>query len=552
MIVEKIKKEIIEVFQKKYSYHQNVEYSNVDGVDLACPLFKISKLKNIKIEEIFDSIKSSLSNLKYIKNISYERGYANIKLDENLFSHDLFKLSLTKKIGQKDPNNKVVVIDFSSPNIAKRFSIGHVRSTVLGNSIKKIYELMGYKVIGVNHLGDWGTQFGKMIYALETYGSMNMLQNDPIKNLNELYVKFHKEEKNNPEILLHAKKIFNELENGNEKYLSIWKEIKKHSLVEFQKYYKLLNVDFDYFTGESFYNNKLNDVVERMKRLNILEKDQDANIVRLNDLPPALISKSDGSSLYITRDIAAAIYRSEEFKADKLLYVVGNEQSLHFKQLQRVLNKMNENIEIVHINFGLVMQNGKKMSTRTGDVQTLDYVLNEAIHMAKYSIEQKNPNLSNKEKVAEKIAMSAIVYNDLKNEKHLNIDFNLANMLKFEGQTGPYLQYTSVRMSSLLQKIDSNLVLEMNTIIDKSVFKLGLHISRIDEIIEKAYSENQPSIISRFAFELAQMFNSWYGNSKIITDNLEKTKSNLSVVYASKKTLDLCLKVLGIEILNEM
>jgi arginyl-tRNA synthetase len=248
-----------------------------------------------------------------------------------------------------------------------------------------------------------------------------------------------------------------------------------------------------------------------------------------------LISKSDGSSLYITRDIAAAIYRSEEFKADKLLYVVGNEQSLHFKQLQRVLNKMNENIEIVHINFGLVMQNGKKMSTRTGDVQTLDYVLNEAIHMAKNSIEQKNPKLSNKEKVAEKIAMSAIVYNDLKNEKHLNIDFNLANMLKFEGQTGPYLQYTSVRMSSLLQKIDSNLVLEMNTIIDKSVFKLGLYISRIDEAIEKAYSENQPSVISRFAFELAQMFNSWYGNSKIITDNLEKTKSNLSVVYASKK-----------------
>ncbi len=552
MIVEKIKKEIIEVFQKKYSYHQNVEYSNVDGVDLACPLFRISKLKNIKIEDIFDSIKSSLSNLKYIKNISYERGYANIKLDENLFSHDLFKLSLTKKIGQKDPNNKVVVIDFSSPNIAKRFSIGHVRSTVLGNSIKKIYELMGYKVIGVNHLGDWGTQFGKMIYALETYGSMNMLQNDPIKNLNKLYVKFHKEESKNPEILSYAKKIFNELENGNEKYLSIWKEIKKHSLVEFQKYYKLFNVDFDYFTGESFYNNKLNDVVERMKRLNMLEKDQDANIVRLNDLPPALISKSDGSSLYITRDIAAAIYRSEEFKADKLLYVVGNEQSLHFKQLQRVLNKMNENIEIVHINFGLVMQNGKKMSTRTGDVQTLDYVLNEAIHMAKNSIEQKNPNLSNKEKVAEKIAMSAIVYNDLKNEKHLNIDFNLANMLKFEGQTGPYLQYTSVRMSSLLQKIDSNLVLEMNTIIDKSVFKLGLHISRIDEAIEKAYSENQPSIISRFAFELAQMFNSWYGNSKIITDNLEKTKSNLSVVYASKKTLDLCLKILGIEILNEM
>lgn len=552
MIVEKIKKEIIEVFQKKYSYHQNVEYSNVEGVDLACPLFRISKLKNIKIEDVFDSIKSSLSNLKYIRNVYYERGYANIKLDENLFSHDLFKLCLTKKIGQKDSNNKVVVIDFSSPNIAKRFSIGHVRSTVLGNSLKKIYELIGYKVIGVNHLGDWGTQFGKMIYALENFGSMKMLQNDPIKNLNELYVKFHKEEKNNPEILLHAKKIFNELENGNEKYLSMWKEIKKHSLVEFQKYYKLLNVDFDYFTGESFYNNKLNDVVERMKQFNILEKDQDAIIVRLNDLPPALISKSDGSSLYITRDIAAAIYRSEEFKADKLLYVVGNEQSLHFKQLQRVLNKMNENIEIVHINFGLVMQNGKKMSTRTGDVQTLDYVLNEAIHMAKNSIEQKNPNLSNKEKVAEKIAMSAIVYNDLKNEKHLNIDFNLANMLKFEGQTGPYLQYTSVRMSSLLQKIDSNLVLEMNTIIDKSVFKIGLHISRIDEAIEKAYSENQPSIISRFAFELAQMFNSWYGNSKIITDNLEKTKSNLSVVYASKKTLDLCLKILGIEILNEM
>jgi len=552
MIVEKIKKEIIEVFQKKYSYHQNVEYSNVEGVDLACPLFRISKLKNIKIEDVFDSIKSSLSNLKYIRNVYYERGYANIKLDENLFSHDLFKLCLTKNIGQKDSNNKVVVIDFSSPNIAKRFSIGHVRSTVLGNSLKKIYELVGYKVIGVNHLGDWGTQFGKMIYALENFGSMKMLQNDPIKNLNELYVKFHKEEKNNPEILLHAKKIFNELENGNEKYLSMWKEIKKHSLVEFQKYYKLLNVDFDYFTGESFYNNKLNDVVERMKQFNILEKDQDAIIVRLNDLPPALISKSDGSSLYITRDIAAAIYRSEEFKADKLLYVVGNEQSLHFKQLQRVLNKMNENIEIVHINFGLVMQNGKKMSTRTGDVQTLDYVLNKAIHMAKNIIEQKNPNLSNKEKAAEKIAMSAIVYNDLKNEKHLNIDFNLANMLKFEGQTGPYLQYTSVRMSSLLQKIDSNLVLEMNTIIDKSVFKLGLHISRIDEAIEKAYSENQPSIISRFAFELAQMFNSWYGNSKIITDNLEKTKSNLSVVYSSKKTLDLCLKILGIEILNEM
>lgn len=556
MILQNIKQQVFESLQSILGVEPVVEYAKKGDAQLACPLFKVAKEKGVSPQDIFAKVRDQVLNIEYIKEVTFERGFLNIYLDKVTFSQDVFSAILSAKdgVGQKQKTQEVIAIDYSSPNIAKRFSVGHIRSTVIGASIKRILVLCGYQVEGINHLGDWGTQFGKMIYAYEHYGNKQMLEKDPIQTLQSLYVQFHEEEEKDPSLTDKARDIFKAMEDGDVSYLALWRWFKELSMEEFNTYYDLLGVTFDHVIGESFYEEFMNKAVEEMEAKGILELDDDAMIIRLDDdMPPALIKKKDGSTLYMTRDVAAAIYRHETFHANTLLYVVGNEQSLHFKQLQKVLEKLERPIKIEHVNFGLVLQDGKKMSTRKGGVTTLAQVFEEAIKLAKEAIEEKNPTLENKDAVAKSIAVSAIIYNDLKHEKHLNVDFNLQNMLKFEGQTGPYIQYTSVRMAALLRQLPTyNEMLDDSYLNNDPVHQIALLLSQFDDAIERAKEEFQPSVIARYAFTLCQSFNSWYGSQKFVTENMNETQTNLSIVQSTRYVLNQSMKLLGLTVLDYM
>ncbi len=556
MILKKIKEDIIQIFEDTFQYTIMIEYPKKGDAHLACPLFRLSKEKDYSLERIYQDVSDKLSSHPLIESTTLERGFLNIFLNMASFNHqtliDMYKNQ--DHIGHAPIKNETIVIDYSSPNIAKRFSVGHIRSTVIGASLRRLFKVLGYNVEGINHLGDWGTQFGKMIYAYLHYGDEDTLKHEPIASLQALYVRFHEEEKLNPALGDEARAIFKALEAGDERYLSLWKTFKDLSLKEFNFFYDILGVDFDHFIGESFYESYMEDAVLEMEQKNILELDEDALIIRLDeDMPPALIKKKDGSTLYMTRDVAAAIYRSEHFHAKKILYVVGNEQALHFKQLQKVLNKMDRDIHIEHVNFGLVLQDGKKMSSRDGSVFTLQRVIEEAIELASKAIEDKNPTLEHKDAVAKSIAIGAIIFNDLKNEKHLNIDFNLEHMLKFEGQTGPYIQYTSVRMAALLRMMDIHTPnIQLDVLKDSTVMQLMILMNQFSEVLERAAKDYQPSIVARYALDIAQAFNGWYGQQKMIDEDVEKTYTRLFIVKMIRTVLNQCMGILGIDVLDYM
>ncbi len=552
MILQTIKKHVENVIFDVFSYSINIEYAKKGDAQLACPLFQLSKEKGVSPVDVFNQLETPLKNIDGVLDVTFEHGFLNIYLNQqHLIYHTIDAIKNKQYISEKK-EKEVIVIDYSSPNIAKRFSVGHIRSTVIGASLRRLFRFLGDDVEGINHLGDWGTQFGKMIYAYLHYGYEGILDEEPIAKLQELYVRFHDEEKLNPSLSDEAREIFLELEKGNPTYLALWEQFKALSLKEFDYYYKLLNVDFDHVIGESFYESYMNDAVKEMEDKNLLVLDDEAMIIPLgDDMPPALIKKKDGSTLYMTRDVAAAIYRHKHFRASTILYVVGNEQALHFKQLQRVLDKMGYHIHIEHVNFGLVLQDGKKMSTRKGGVHTLQALFDEAILLSKQAIEEKNPNLEHKDQVAKSVAVGAIIFNDLKNEKHLNIEFNLSNMLKFEGQTGPYIQYTSVRMAALLRQLDP-VVHEEIDISSEHAMALSMVLNQFEDTLIRSRSSFQPSMIARYALNLSQTFNSWYGQQKLITEDIKKSEMMLSLVYATREILNQSMRLLGIDVLDYM
>ena len=556
MILHLIKQDITHIFDRHFKTSILIEYPKKGDAHLACPLFKLAKELSLTPSDIYERVLNDLQTNDYIERATLEQGFLNIYLDALAFNKKTLSYMYDNQdnIGSESSKSETIVIDYSSPNIAKRFSVGHIRSTVIGASLTRLFKVLGYQVEGINHLGDWGTQFGKMIYAYIHYGDEDTLKHEPIAALQKLYVKFHEEEKLNPSLADEARQIFKELEQGNETYLKLWRQFKDLSLVEFSYFYDMLGVTFDHFIGESFYESYMHDAVIEMEGKNILESDDDALIIRLDDtMPPALIKKKDGSTLYMTRDVAAAIYRSEHFKAKNIIYVVGNEQALHFKQLQAVLHKMKRDINIHHVNFGLVLQDGKKMSSRDGSVTTLQHVIEEAVSLAKQAIEDKNPDLKDKDQVAKSVAMGAIIFNDLKNEKHLNIEFNLANMLKFEGQTGPYIQYTSVRMAALLRTTDTHtLTLDKKTLSNPVILSLMMTLNQLNDVLNRAAKEFQPSIIARYALDIASSFNGWYGSQKMIDNDLEATQTRLVIVKMIRTVLNQCMNILGIDVLDYM
>ena len=518
--------------------------------DLAIPLFNIAKQTQRPITDISHEIEAILKDHPYITKTQFDRGFLNIYFNRGAYAKRVLDTIKDDAYATLKPTGKVVCIDYSSPNIAKSFSVGHLRSTVIGASLYKIYQKRGFKVVGINHLGDWGTQFGKMIVAYDLWGNETDLKENPIEYLQSLYVKFHDQDDDALED--KARAVFKQLEDGDERVLNLWTYFKDESLKEFMKMYDILNVSFDSYHGEAFYNDKMAAVVETLKEKGLTEVDDGALIVRLGDLPPALIQRSDGATLYMTRDLAALLYRYNTYHFDKVLYVVGNEQKLHFTQLKLVSDLMGHHFDITHVNFGLVLIDGKKMSTRGGKTVKLYDVIQEAISLAKQAIEEKNPTLENKEKAAQAIGVGAVIFNDLKNDRNLDIDFNLEEMLSFEGLTGPYLQYSSVRIHSMLKDQVIKDTLDVSLFEDDLYYKLIILLSQFSTTLDRAIQENGPHIVSRYLLNLASAFNQFYGVHKVIVEDETIKNTNLTLIKAVRIVLNEGMRLLGMTYLDEM
>ncbi len=545
---EKIVEEIYNILNKEVEPTDIIVEKPKDRKlgDYSIPCFSLAKKLRKNPNIIAEEISKKLSLKSEVLN-----GYLNVFIDKNSFTKELLeKISIEKENygSNRSGEGKTIVIDYSSPNIAKPFGVGHLRSTVIGESLRRICLMNGYNVVGINHLGDWGTQFGKLIYAYKTWGNEEALNESPLDELKRIYVKFHEEEAKDSSITDEGRKWFKALEDGNEEAVSLWKRFTEVSLKEFNKTYKLLGVDkFDSYAGESFYNDKMDSVVEELEQKHLLEVDDGASIVRLDNMPPALIKRSDGATLYITRDLAALFYRKKTYNFTEALYCVGNEQTLHFNQLNAVVEKMGYDFRATHIGFGMVLQDGKKMSTRHGKSVKLQDVLEEAIELAGKYIEEKNPNLENKKEVAEKVGVGAVIFNDLKNYRTSDIEFNLEEILKFEGNTGPYIQYTYARINSLLKNKEIKEIDYTNLDIDEYIWNIVLDLYNYFDIISRAKKEYDPSIIAKYLIDLAQDFNKFYANHRVGDDSFKlKLCESVGIVVKSG------MRLLDVEVINQM
>lgn len=567
-MIEEIKQQIKECLEKYYKETYNVdaniiveEPKNPAMGDIALPMFTMIKTLKKPVPEITKEASDVISkSFDVIENINPTGPFINIVLNKALISDHIIKDVFEKKEEYGTSTigcGQTVVLDYSSPNIAKSFSVGHLRSTMIGNSLKLILNRCGYKTVSINYLGDWGTQFGKMIVAIEKWGNLDEIKKDPINQLGKLYVKINNEEKDHPELAEESREAFRKIELGEKKYVDMWKWIREESLKESEQIYKLLNVSFDSYNGEAFYNDKMDTVVKELEDKGLLIEDQGAKIVELGDsIPPALIKRSDGGTLYITRDLAAVFWRKKEYNFDKALYVVGGEQKLHFTQLKGVLAKMgHEDLadSITHVNFGLVLKDGKKMSTRKGNVVKLYDILEQAIEASYKQIEEKNPDLENKDEIARKVGVAAVVFNDLKNFRGLDYEFDINQMVRFDGLTGPYLQYTSVRINSILgtNNFDVN-NMDTSLFIKSHYFELVRQIASFKQTIEKAANEYSPNIIAKYLLAIAQSFNKFYALEKINVSDEKVRNTNFALAYAVRTIINEGLALLGIESVEKM
>lgn len=567
-MIEEIKQQIKECLEKYYknSYDLDAniiveEPKNPAMGDIALPMFTMIKALRKPLPEITKEASDVIAkSFDVIDSINPTGPFINIVLNKALISGKIIKnvYDLKEEYGtSKMGDGQTVVLDYSSPNIAKSFSVGHLRSTMIGNSLKLILNRCGYKTVSINYLGDWGTQFGKMIVAIEKWGDLEQIKKDPINELGKLYVRINNEEKDHPELAEESREAFRKIELGEKKYVDMWKWIREESLKESEQIYKLLNVSFDSYNGEAFYNDKMDGVVKELEDKGLLFEDQGAKIVDLGDsIPPALIKRSDGGTLYITRDLAAVFWRKKEYNFDKALYVVGGEQKLHFTQLKGVLEKMGHKDladSITHVNFGLVLKDGKKMSTRKGNVVKLYDILEQAIEASYKQIEEKNPNLENKDEIARKVGVAAVVFNDLKNFRGLDYEFDINQMVRFDGLTGPYLQYTSVRINSILasNSFDVN-NMDTSLFIKAHYFDLVRQIASFKQTIEKAANEYSPNIIAKYLLAIAQSFNKFYALEKINATEEKVRNTNFALAYAVRIIINEGLNLLGIEPVEKM
>ncbi|HHF7053219.1 TPA: arginine--tRNA ligase [Streptococcus mutans] len=527
--------------------------------DLAFPTFSLAKTMRKAPQIIASELVGQINN-SYFEKVEAVGPYINFFLNKSEISAQVLKEVIKKRedyaqaaIGQ----GRNIVIDLSSPNIAKPFSIGHLRSTVIGDALSNIFQKLGYETVKINHLGDWGKQFGLLIVAYKKWGSEEAVRSHPIDELLKLYVRINAETKNHPELDEEAREWFRKLENNDEEALALWQWFRDESLMEFNRLYAELGIDFDSYNGEAFYNDKMEEVVQLLAEKGLLEESKGAQVVNLEKYGiehPALIKKSDGATLYITRDLAAAIYRKRTYDFAKAIYVVGQEQTAHFKQLKAVLAEMGYawSKDIQHVSFGLVTKNGQKLSTRKGNVILLEPTIAEAVKRSLAQIDTKNPDLVNKEAVAHAVGVGAIKFYDLKTDRTNGYDFDLEAMVSFEGETGPYVQYAHARIQSILRKADFQpQAAENYQLNDTESWEIIKLIQDFPNTIVKAADNFEPSLIARFAIHLAQSFNKYYAHTRILDDSPERD-SRLALSYATATVLKEALALLGVEAPNEM
>lgn len=537
----------------------NLEYPpEMHMGDLALPCFKLSRVMRKSPMAIADSLVDSL-DIDVVERCESKSGYLNIFIKKEYLVNNVLKTIVEKKEETGKSNEyagKTVCLDYSAPNIAKPFHIGHLRSTVIGHAIRRLHEFRGYKCVGINHLGDWGTQFGKLIVAYKNWSSKKAVEEKGTEELVRIYVKFHEEAEKDPSLNDLARQWFARLENKDEDAMELWKWFKKISLIDIEKTYKVLDITFDSYAGESFYYDKTQPIVERLKERNLLIESDGAMIVNLEEynMPPCLIVKSDGASLYASRDIAAAIYRKETYDFDKCIYVTATAQDLHFRQWFKVVELMGYEWakNLIHVGFGMVSMGGAKLATREGNIVYLEDLFSEASKRVLDIINEKNPDMEDKEKKAQDIGVGAVVFSDLSNNRIKDIDFSWEEALNFDGSTGPYVQYTYARACSVLRKSElSEKDINMKDIKPEHMtnddeFTLLKTLSLFNEKIDQALRDLEPSCISRYLIDVCMDFNKFY-NAHSILGAEDNKKFRILLTAAVKYVLANGLFIIGLK-----
>ena len=564
------KKEIAEIIAKNLEGLTEDEIKSMIEIpqdqsmgDYAFPCFRLAKTMRKAPNLIAAELAEKLQGEQLFSEVSPVNAYVNmfVSREEMMKSTVSEVLEEKENFGRSDiGGNKKVIVEFSSPNIAKPFHIGHIRSTVIGNSLSKIYDALGYDVFKINHLGDYGTQFGKMICAYRRWGNREDVINSPIKTLLGYYTKFHVEVEEHPELEDEARAIFTKLEQGSKEEVELWQWFREESLKEFQRVYDMLGIEFDSYNGESFYSDKMPRFEKELLDKGLLQESNGAQVVDLEEykLGTALIKKSDGSSLYITRDIAAAVYRKENYDFYKNIYVVATQQKLHFQQLFKIIELMGYDWanQCVHVPFGMVRLEEGTMSTRHGRVVFLEDVLNGAIEKTREIIEEKNPNIENLEEITSQVGIGAVVFNELSNNRIKDYTFKWDQILNFDGETGPYVQYTHARCASLLRKAGEDIVAKAQdpknvdfALLAKSdsAYELTKLIYAFPGVVEQAGEKYEPSIITRHIIDIAQCFNKFYHDEHIIVDDEVEKTSKIALVIATKRVIATGIGLLGMK-----
>lgn len=562
------KKEVVNIIKEYLTEVQENEILSMIEIppnpnmgDYAFPCFKLAKIFRKAPQIIAEEIVNSIETNTYFEKVEQVGGYVNFYIHKSKLVLQTIKEVFDKKesYGSSElGKGKTVIVEFSSPNIAKPFHIGHIRSTVIGNAINRIYKFLGFNTIAINHLGDYGTQFGKLIVAFKRWGNEEEVKQNPIPTLLKLYIQFHEEAEKDPNLEEEGRIWFKKLEDGDEEALELWQWFREVSLEEFNRVYNMLGISFDSLAGESFYSDKMPRVLKMMEDANILEESQGAEIVNLEPygMPPALIRKKDGSTLYITRDITAAIYRKETYDFYKNIYVVASQQNLHFEQWIKIIELMGFDWarDCVHVPFGLVRLEEGTIATRKGRVVFLEDVLKKAVEKTKEIIQEKNPDLENLEQVAEDVGVGAVVFQELSNNRIKDYTFSWDKVLNFEGETGPYVQYTYARANSVIRKanisLDSNI--DASLLTDDVTMEVIKVIQQFPEVVVDAQRKNEPSIITRHIIDIAQAFNRFYHDYPVLVDDEELKKARLAIVYIVKETIKIGLTLIGVKAPKKM
>ena len=562
-IIAKQISKTIEINEKELESYIETPKDSKNG-DYAFPCFRLAKELRKAPPAIANEIKEKIEAVEEIEKIEVAGGYLNFFINKTILAKEVLEeISKTEQYGKSEiGKEKNIVIDYSAPNIAKPFHIGHLRSTVIGGALYNIYKYLGYNVTGVNHLGDYGTQFGKLIEGYKMWGKEYDIEKDPINELTKIYIRINEACKNDEQILENCRNNFKKLEDGDPYCVEIWKQFRKLSLQEFQKVYDLLGSKFDSWNGESFYSDKMPEVIDILEKTGKLVESQGAKIIDLEDKginTPCIIEKSNGSTTYATRDLAAILYRARTYDFDKALYVTSYEQVLHFKQVFEVAKllgldeKYTNGLE--HVSFGMVLLPEGKMSTREGNIIKLEELLNEAISRAKEIIEQKNPDLENKEEVAKKVGIGAVIFNDMSASRIKDEVFDWNTILNFQGETGPYVQYTYVRTKSVLEKAGYLPKIEdikTNNLSDEYSLAILKLIYNFEDVLIQVTDKNEPSILARYLIDLAKAYSSFYNENKIIVEDKEVQDARVYLTYAVSQVLKQGANLLGIQMPEKM